>query len=133
MTSDEIEYVRFRLARTEETFEEAKIMLEKGHLYAVVNRLYYACFYAVSALLYSEGYSSSKHSGVRALFSRHWVNTGRISAEMGHFYRQLFERRQKGDYGDFVEFNRAEVEQWMEKSEKFLALVSEKAQEKLAE
>jgi len=41
-----------------------------------VNRLYYACFYAVSALLIQQGLSSSKHTGVRSLFNRHYVKTG---------------------------------------------------------
>ena len=31
--------------------EEAKILFEKGYANTFVNRLYYACFYAVSALL----------------------------------------------------------------------------------
>jgi hypothetical protein len=38
----------------------------------------YACFYAISALLVRDGLSSSKHAGVRSLFNRQYVKTGKI-------------------------------------------------------
>jgi uncharacterized protein (UPF0332 family) len=71
MKSEEIDLVRHRVTRAEETLEDARLVLEQGHLHSAVNRLYYACFYIVSALLFTEGLSSSKHSGVRSLFDRH--------------------------------------------------------------
>lgn len=42
----------------------AELALGNGYLHGTVNRLYYACFYAVSALLLTEGFSSSRHSGI---------------------------------------------------------------------
>jgi uncharacterized protein (UPF0332 family) len=62
-----------------------------------VNRLYYACFYAVSALLLRHGFSSSKHTGVRSLFNRHFVKTGKISKALAQIYNDLFARRQESD------------------------------------
>jgi len=58
--------VLYRMARARETLEDARILAEKGRWNACVNRLYYACFYAVSALLVRDGLSSSKHAGVRS-------------------------------------------------------------------
>ncbi len=55
--------IRYRLARARETLEDAHILAEVKHWNACVNRLYYACFYAVSALLMQRGLSSSKHTG----------------------------------------------------------------------
>lgn len=43
-----------------------------------MNRIYYAMFYAVNALLIAKGFSASKHSGVRALFNKEIVNKGLI-------------------------------------------------------
>lgn len=71
MKPEEREYIRHRLARAKDTIAEAKTLLEAGFSVGVVNRLYYACFYAVSALLLSEGYSASKHSGVISLFDKY--------------------------------------------------------------
>jgi len=96
----------------------------RRHRNACVNRLYYACFYAVSALLLAEGKSSSKHSGIRALFNKEWVKTGRVSSEYGRFYRRLYDSRQKGDYGDFVQFEDADVTSWLQEAREFVAAVT---------
>lgn len=133
MTPEQVEYIRYRLSRAEETLREARFLVGGGFVYGVVNRLYYACFYAVSALLYTEGRASSKHSGIKSMFDRHWVNTGRVSAEMGRLYRDLFDRRQDSDYGEVVPFDRADVEQWLAQAEEFVKAISEKAREKMAD
>lgn len=100
------ELVRYRVARAVETLEVARWSLQTGHLHSTVNRLYYACFYTVAALLLTENLSSSKHTGIRSLFARHWIKTGRLPREMGDLYYNLFEHRQKGDYADLATFNR---------------------------
>jgi uncharacterized protein (UPF0332 family) len=83
MTRETAELVRYRLARAAESLAEANLLLANDHARTAVNRLYYACFYAVSALLLAEGHSSPKHSGVRALFDQHWIAPGRLPKEMG--------------------------------------------------
>ena len=85
-----------------------------------INRLYYACFYAVSAILIKDGLFSSKHTGVRSLFNRHYVKTGKIPKELAQIYNDLFERRQKGDYIDFVRFEESQVRPWISRAEKFV-------------
>src|SRR3972149_8152714 len=97
--------VRYRLARAEETLAEARLLAERNHWNAAVNRLYYACFYAVLALFAQRGLTSSKHSGIRSLFNIHFVKTGRLSKEMASTYNDLFERHQEGDYDDYVVFS----------------------------
>jgi uncharacterized protein (UPF0332 family) len=124
VTSEEQALIRYRLQRASESLDEAALLYEKSHLNAYVNRLYYACFYAVSALLLVEGRSSSKHSGVRALFNKEWVNRGRIAADYGRLYRRLYDSRQKGDYGDFVEFQEADVAFWLQEAKNFVATVT---------
>jgi len=118
------ELVRYRLARARESFAEAELLLANDHVRTAVNRLYYACFYAVSALLLTEGHSSSKHSGVRALFDQHWIVPGRLPRDIGRFYRQLFDARQKGDYADLVTFDRAEASIWIAEAGNFVEQVA---------
>ncbi len=106
-----------------ETLEEAEVLSSTGHWNACVNRLYYACFYAVSALLSKHDLSSSKHSGVRSFFNRHFVKTGIISKETAEIYNSLFERRQEGDYEVFVKFEEDDVKPWIKETETFVNAV----------
>lgn len=102
------------MALARETLDVATLALADGHLRSTVNRLYYACFYIVSALLFAEGHASSKHSGIRSLFNRHWMKTGRLPAELSSFCRDLFNYRQQGDYDGFVDFACDDVRGWHE-------------------
>lgn len=102
MTYPKDDLVRYRLERAYETLAEAELMINSGHLFGAANRLYYACFYAVSALLVKHDYSSSKHSGVMSLMNRHFVKTGKIPIDFGKFYSRLFDYRSKADYADML-------------------------------
>lgn len=112
--------IKYRLSRSEEALEEARLLAKKNHFNASVNRLYYACFYAVIAMLALNGWYSSKHSGVRSLFNLHFVKTGEISKDMARIFNDLFERRQEGDYDDFVIFDAADVQNWLRQAESFV-------------
>ena len=125
MTPETVALIQYRMARAHEALTEATLLLAHDHVATAVNRLYYAAFYAVSALLLTEGYSSPKHSGIRALFDQHWIGTGRLPKDLGRFYRGLFDARQKGDYADLVVFNPAEVRAWREEMEEFLRVIAQ--------
>ena len=80
-----IEYWR---KRARESLEDAKLLLENRRLHSAVNRIYYALFYQVSALLLDKDPSFAKHSGVLAAFNEEFVKTGRIDKELGKFYER---------------------------------------------
>ena len=102
--------IAYRLQRAVETLEEARLMQGVEHWNTCANRLYYAAFYAVSALLVQGGHVASKHSGVKALFNRHYVKPGTVTKENGRLYNRLFDLRQEGDYIDFVSLDAETVE-----------------------
>jgi len=118
---------KYRLQRARKTLSDAEKYLEGVSLNSTVNRIYYAMFYAVNALLILKGLSSSKHSGVRALFNREFVNKGLVSKEDGRFYFEMFKRRQTGDYRDFVEFEKGDVEKWLIRAKEFVKKIEEVA------
>ena len=105
--------VEYRLARARETLEEARLLLDADRGNAAVNRLYYASFYSVSALLLAHGHAASKHSHVRSLFGRHYVKPGLVSKTLGAFFNEIFDRRQEGDYEDLVRFDAETVRPWL--------------------
>ena len=125
MKQEEADYVRLRVQRARDSLREAQLLLNNGYLRGTVNRTYYACFYAANAILFSEGLSSSKHSGVMSLFERHWIKTGRLPVEMGKYYRQLFERRQEGDYEDTAKFEKDEVEKCLAEAHLFVERIAD--------
>jgi uncharacterized protein (UPF0332 family) len=116
--------VEYRMARARQTLDDARVLAEAGRWNACVNRLYYACFYAVSALLVKDGLSSSKHAGVRSLFNKQYVKTGRISKNLAQTYNDLFERRQESDYVDYVSFQESQVLPWISKAEELVSFVA---------
>jgi uncharacterized protein (UPF0332 family) len=102
------------------SFIEAQTLFDAGLLNAYVNRLYYACFYAVSALLLTRDLSTSKHGYLRSLMHREFVKTGLIPKELGKHFDLLFNNRMKGDYGDFVRFDVDDIAGWLKETKRFI-------------
>jgi uncharacterized protein (UPF0332 family) len=103
------DYIRYRLQRANDLISEIKILIENKLWNTAVNRMYYASFYAVGALLIKNGFETSSHSGSRQKFGQLFIHTGLMSKELGKHYSELFEKRQKGDYNDFFDFDEQAV------------------------
>jgi uncharacterized protein (UPF0332 family) len=104
---------------------EAKLLAAENHWNATVNRLYYACFYAISALLAEHKLNTKTHSGAKILFHKHFIKDGDIDKKQGTFFSQLFDKRQIGDYEDFQEIRKEEVLPLIEDAKKFLAVIKQ--------
>jgi uncharacterized protein (UPF0332 family) len=115
--------IQYRLEKANQTLEDAKLLANAKRWNPCVNRLYYACFYAVSALLAKNDFSSSKHTGIRSLFNLNFVKTGVISKETAETYNDLFDRRQEGDYADFVVFREDQVLPRIAKTDNFIKAI----------
>ncbi len=120
MNDSEITLIRYRMDRSKEALSAARLMYEAGYYNDAVNRLYYSCFYAVIALLATEGIHPSKHTAARAYLNKNWIKTGKLSKEMGRLYNSLFDRPEKGDYGDYFRFNKEDIEDWLRGVEKLV-------------
>jgi uncharacterized protein (UPF0332 family) len=80
----------------------------------IANRLYYAIFHAVSALLINDGHSVNTHKGVVVLFGQHYVRTNIFSMDDGKLYSQLQTMREKGDYNCAYQTSEDEIEPLIE-------------------
>lgn len=109
-----------KVMRSRETWRETEGIIESEFWYAAVNRMYYACYYMVSALLLKNGQSARTHGGVIGLFGQYFVRTGKVSSEFGKFYSQLFELRQSGDYDDWKVVTETDVKPLIPLAEQFL-------------
>ncbi len=114
------ELIRYKQKKARETLEDAALLFQSARFLSTLNRIYYALFYEVVALLSTADLSSAKHTGVRALFNENFVKTGKVPVELGRFYTRMYDFRQKGDYGDFVEFEREKVKEWLNQASTFI-------------
>ena len=103
------ELIKYRITKARETFNEVELHVENKLWNTAVNRLYYACYYAVIALLIDKDIRAQTHSGVRQMFGLHFVKSGLIDKELGKFYTDIFDMRQTGDYDDYIEFKKEDV------------------------
>lgn len=113
-------YIRYRIERAWKTFEDAKTLANIKSWNSSMNRLYYASFYAVIALFAKNNINSHTHSGAKTQLSLHFVKTGKLDKESGMLYGDLFDLRQKGDYGDFFDFEEQHITSLIPKVEEFL-------------
>jgi len=116
-------FVKYWIEKSIESINAAEDELKAGRLSFSVNRIYYACFHIVSALLLQKGLKFKKHSGVKASLHKNLVKQGLISAEEGRFYNKLFEARQRGDYIEFVSFEKEQVEKWLRQASQFVEMI----------
>jgi uncharacterized protein (UPF0332 family) len=111
------------LQKADEAFDSARLELNEGHTNFAVNRLYYTCFYAVTALLLKDDKQFARHSAVKAEFSRSYIKSGRVDVKWSSFYQKLFDDRQEGDYVPTAAFDSEEVAKCLEQTQEFLTLV----------
>jgi uncharacterized protein (UPF0332 family) len=124
------DYVSYRIRRAKETIPKTKILIDNKLWNTAINRMYYACFYAVGALLVKNGVETSSHSGSRQKFGQLFIQTGMISKELGKHYSELFEKRQKGDYDDFFDFDEEAVVKLYQPSVDFINAFEEQVLQK---
>ena len=115
------ELTAYRIKQAYESLYEARFLMEGGKsLRSVANRLYYAMFYAILALLVFEEYSSSKHSGVLSYFNKHFVKGKIFNEEYGRAVNRAFEMRNRGDYREFIQLSAEKTLPLLETAEKFI-------------
>lgn len=118
--SERADLITYRLNRAIETLSEIEIHVNNGLWNTAINRLYYACYYAASALLLANDIKASTHSGVRQMLGLHFIKTGKISSELGKVFTDLFDKRHASDYDDFISISREDVEDLLPSAKEFI-------------
>lgn len=90
--------VTLELKKARETYDEIGILTAANRWGGAANRLYYAVFHAVSALLINDGIQVNSHKGSHATFSLNYIKTGVLPKEYGRLYSQLQTMREESDY-----------------------------------
>ena len=123
--------VSYRIERAYIALEQAKLNLKLSCLEVTANRLYYAAYYVVSALLIAHKINAHSHEGNVTQFGLHFVRTGKVDREDGKLLNHLLTMRLKGDYSDCFGLTEADVLPYIEPTEAFLDKISILAREAL--
>ena len=119
--------IQYRLDQARETLVDAQVLYDNDRRPAsVVNRAYYAMFYAALALMVTVGKSSSKHIGVIAFFDSEFVRKNIFPKEMSRMLHEAFEARQEGDYQNPDAIDRDKAAEILDAAGEFLKVVEQK-------
>lgn len=125
--SEKKSLIKYRMERARLTLKDAQLLYKQGGEPAsIINRAYYAMFYAALALLATIGQESSKHSGVLALFDQYFIKTKILPKEMGKFLHYAFDSRQLADYEDEVVPTKEQALGIIESAVQFINSIEEK-------
>lgn len=120
LEEDMTAFVRYRVEKAEEAYTAAKILYDAAQWNAAINRLYYACFYAASAVLLNRQIGAKSHAGVLGMFSERIVRTGEISLDDFRVYSKLLSWRTKGNYSDMFDYTKEDLDMVMLPTRHFL-------------
>lgn len=131
MNEDEVRtLVEYRLGEARAALADARYVRDgQRSAQSIVNRLYYAMFYATLALMQKIGQVPSKRTGVLALFDREYVLKGVFSREMSRHQHRAFELRQVSDYRVMPPMAQDEMDELFRQANAFVENVTEHLQQ----
>lgn len=116
--------VAYRLEKAQKTYEQVMANIPFEFWELIANRLYYAAYYAVSALLIANGHFAKTHETIIRVFGQKFVKEGILSREFGRLYTKLYTLRIKGDYEDKYNLTKEDILPLFEPTGTFIEEVS---------
>ena len=117
--------VTYRIENAQKTLGEIKDLVALKYYNTAANRMYYACYYAASALLIANGIATKSHDGVKQMFGLHFIKTGVLPMHLSSIYSTLFKRRLSGDYDDMFDNTLESVTELYLKAQEFISAVKD--------
>ena len=112
--------VIYRLEKADDALVEARDCASLGHWTLAANRLYYATYYVSSALLISAGFAAKTHDGTIGMIGQNYVRTGILTNEDGNLLARLQNMRHTGDYDDFLDWTKDDVDPYIPRVEAYI-------------
>ena len=116
--------VNLELEKAINTMAQIPELQRLGYWDNIANRLYYAVFHAVNALLINDGHPVNTHRGVIALFGNYYIRTGLFASEDGRLYSDLQTMRNNSDYNCSYDATQQEIEPMIIPANNLIAKVS---------
>ena len=121
---DNTTIIGYRIEQAQIALDDANYLNAGGRSpQSIVNRCYYAMFYATLALLQDIGKAPTKHSGIISLFDTEYVMKGIFPRELSKDLHKAFELRQSSDYKVRPAMPEDQVIEEIEKASRFVEAV----------
>ncbi|MBC8389754.1 MAG: HEPN domain-containing protein [Actinobacteria bacterium] len=123
--------ILYRLEKSKQDFESAKILIKKGKYAQSLNRSYYAIFHSTRALLAMDKFDSRKHSGVISFFVKNYIATGIFKKEYSKIILRAEKFRNRSDYMDFYIVTKKDTERQLKDAKIFIGMLEKYILKKL--
>ncbi len=115
------ELVKHRMEQARAALADARFLLDGQRTpQAVINRSYYAMFYAALALLQTIGKTPSKHTGVISIYDTEFMRNGIFPKESSIAFHDAFDVRLVSDYQPVRDATRDAAASILAKAEGFV-------------
>ena len=119
--NDRESLINYRMEQAEETILDVQLLIENDRLRSAVNRIYYGMFYSLLALGLANQFESSKHVQLIGWFNKNFIHEDLIDSKYGKIINKAFNRRTKGDYDTYVEFEKDIVFEMFNEMQDFIS------------
>lgn len=109
LKEDKQSLIAYRIEMSKQAINDAEFLINHDKLRIAVNRIYYAIFYILSALALEHNFSTSKHLPLIGWFNKNFIKAGLVQKKYSNIVYLAYDKRSKGDYDDFVVFEKEEV------------------------
>lgn len=116
--------IEYRLQQANETILDVELLVENKRYRSAINRIYYGMFYVLLALGTAQKFETSKHAQLIGWFNKIFIHKGLIDSKYGKMINKAFNRRTKGDYDTFVEFEEKIVYEMLTEMKDFISEIS---------
>ena len=111
---DRLDLIKYRLAEAKDTQADVELLISHDRLRAAINRIFYSMFYSLLALGLKYEFETSKHAQLIGWFNKNFIREQLIDSKYGKIINKAFNRRTKGDYDSYIEFDLETVKEMYE-------------------
>lgn len=112
--------INYRIEQAKRTIKDVELLIENERWQSAVNRIYYSMFYMLMALSVKYKFETSKHQQLIGWFNKTFVKEQIINSKYSKIIKKAYEYRTRGDYNDFIEFEKSDVLQMFEDMNEFI-------------
>lgn len=116
--------IKLKLQKANGLLLEVEPLMNLKFYTTVINRLYYSCYHATSALLLTKDITAKTHKGVANMLHHQFVNMRVFDAGKAAFFGDLPQERIQDDYNEFLIMDEDEVKEFIQPAKDYVEYIS---------